>query len=444
MFSKNLNKEKPAYGGIEESIPNSLLPKETETLVVGGGLLGLSAALSLAEAGHDVTLVEMNKIGDGPSGRSGGHLWPGYEMFLSEMKEKFGRDLTLKAWKLTDDALSEVHRRLNKREDKCDFTPGLMVTSKTESQAEWLEKEALDFKDFGLEFASYVEGEDLKKNYINTDQYLNGIFFLGEEGRQYGHLNPLKYAQTTAILAHEAGAKLIEETVVEKISQMKDARYLIKTSQGEVIAKNIVLATGADFFRPKGIDYSIVSRDNISTQTVILATEPISEKLALEMIPGKVCFADCDDRDMNYVALIADSERSDYYRLTFGGADALMQAETISEIPKIEKEMRRMFPQLDRENIKVEKIWGGNCDMSSTLLPSILNPHPGIFHADGFSGQGMINTTLYGTAIAEKILGKDTGKFEILEKLNPPPYSKNFLIAWLQVVRAVFFGSTKV
>ncbi len=441
MLFKNLNKEKPVYDGVETGIPNSILLKETETLVVGGGLLGLSTALTLAEAGRDVTLVEMNKIGDGPSGRSGGQLWPGYEMFLSEMKEKFGQELTLKAWKLTDNALLEVHRRFNKREDRCDFIAGLMVTSKTESQAAWLEKEAQDFKDFGLGFASYVEGEDLKKNYINTDRYLNGIFFLGEEGRQYGHINPLKYTQTTALLAHEAGAKLIENTAVEKIFQMKDARYLVTTSHGEVVTKNIVLATGADFWRPKGIDYRIIPRGNIPAQTVILATEPIPEKLALEMIPGKVCFADCDDRDMNYAALIPDSDRAGHYRLTFGGADALMQAETISEIPKIEKEMRTMFPQLDREQIKVEKIWGGNCDMSSTLLPSILNPRPGIFHADGFSGQGMVNTTLYGAAIAEKILGKDTGKFEILEKLNPPPYSKNILIALLQVVRVFFFKS---
>lgn len=437
MIFKNLNKERPVYDGVEELAPNSPLPQETETLVVGGGLLGLSTALTLAEAGREVVVVEMNNIGDGPSGRSGGQLWPGYELFLSEMKEKFGRDLTLKAWRLTDEALGEVHRRLSRRADRCDFIPGLIVTSKTKAQAEWLQKEAQDFKDFGLDFASYVSGEDLKK-YINTGRYFNGILFVGEEGRQYGHINPLKYTQTTALLAHEAGAKLIENTAVEKISPTKDARYLVTTSQGEVIAKNIVLATGVDFLRPKGIDYGIVSRDNISTQTVILATEPIPEALALEMIPGNVCLADCDDRNMNYVALATDADRAGYYRLTFGGADALMQAETISEIPKIEREMRKMFPQLDRENIKIEKVWGGNCDMSSTLMPSILNPRPGIYHADGFSGQGMVNTTLYGAAIAEKILEKDTGKFEILEQLNPPSYSKNILVAWLQAMRVMF------
>lgn len=438
---KDLNREIPVYSGIEEIIPNSSLPRETETLVVGGGLLGLSTALSLAEAGHDVVVVEMNKIGDGPSGRSGGQLWPGYAMFLSEMEEKFGRDLTLSAWNLTNEALHEVHRRLARRSDKCDFTPGLILASKTKSQAEWMEEEAKVFKNFGLNFASYISGEDIKKNYINTDFYFNGIFFNGEDGKQYGHINPLKYTQTTALLAHEAGAKLVESTTVEKVCQVKDSRYCVTTSQGEIIAKNIVLATGADFLRPKGIDYSIILRDNISTQTVILATEPISEALAHEMVPSGACFCDADETNMNYAALIQDSSRAGYYRLTFGGADALMQAETISEIPKIEKEMRAIFPQLDRENIKIEKIWGGNCDMSSTLLPSILNPRAGIFHADGFSGQGMVNTTLYGTAIAEKILGKNTWRFEILEKLNPPSYPKNILVAWLQAAKIVFSKS---
>lgn len=118
--------------------------------------------------------------------------------------------------------------------------------------------------------------------------------------------------------------------------------------------------------------------------------------------------------------------------MTFGGADGLGQAQIAFDIPKIEKEMRSIFPQLDREGIKVVKIWSGNCDLSRSGLPVIINPCEGIYHASGFSGQGMVNTALYGSAIADRILGKDTGKFEILEQLNPDNYARNKLLAWLQ------------
>ncbi len=56
----------------------------------------------------------------------------------------------------------------------------------------------------------------------------------------------------------------------------------------------------------------------------------------------------------------------------------------------------------------------------------------------GFSGQGMVNTTLYGGAVAEKILGKDE-KFETLQHLNPEFYSsKPGLANWMN--RALAWG----
>ena len=47
-------------------------PQSTEVAVIGGGFTGLSAALHLAEAGTEVTLLEARHIGWGASGRNGG------------------------------------------------------------------------------------------------------------------------------------------------------------------------------------------------------------------------------------------------------------------------------------------------------------------------------------------------------------------------------------
>ena len=72
----DFNTAKPVYAGIDNPAIPSSLPAETETVVIGGGLLGLSAALELAQAGHSAVVIEANKIGDGPSARSGGQPWP--------------------------------------------------------------------------------------------------------------------------------------------------------------------------------------------------------------------------------------------------------------------------------------------------------------------------------------------------------------------------------
>lgn len=440
-FLKNaltdFDKEPSAYSGIEESIKNSDLPRDIETVVIGGGLSGLSCAVELAQGGREVLVLDAKVIGDSPSGRSGGQLWPGYEKSFSEMTEEFGADVALKAWRLTHDALRKVHQRISLRDDKCDFRKGVLLASKTHSQSEWVAGEAEAMAKAGLDFVTFLSGDEIRKSYVNTPYYLNGMLFEGrEDGAQYGHLNPLKYVQSMAMLAVQKGVKLIAQNSVTGFRIRDDGRYVFITPKGEVTAKNVVMATGVDLSRPKEMKYVTLPNTHVSVGTVILATEEIPEALAREMVIGQACFCDAADAAMNYGRLIEVEGKKGFYRLTLGGADALGQAQTAFDIISVEREMRAMFPQLDREGIKIEKIWGGSCDLTRTGLPYIINPHAGFYAIGGFSGQGMVNATLYGDAAAQAILG-DSDKFEKLQKMNPKFYaSSDVLAGWMNGILA--------
>jgi len=439
-FSTDFNTEKPIYVGVDNPASTSALPDEVETVVVGGGLLGLSTALELAQAGSSVVVIEAKNIGDGPSGRSGGELWPGYDCSFGEMIETFGDRLATAAWKLTHEALVSVHQRIATREDKCDFYSGVLLTSKTADQAGWIEKESQLFLKSGFQFSTYLSATEIQKNYVNTTRYINGILYMGEDAQQYGHLNPLKYTQTLAQLAQKNGAKLVENCLVKSVDSLNSDGFQVTTQLGAVKTRNVVLATGVDFMRPRGIGFDIVPRIYIPVQTVILATEVISEELAREMVPGDACFCDASTSSMNYGRLVPEHSCNGKFRLTLGGADALTQSMISLEVIKIEKEMRLMFPQLDRDNIKIEAIWGGNCDLSRSELPVIINPRKGMFYAAGFSGQGMVNTALYGSAIAERILAMKTDKLETLKQINSFPYANNALLAWMQAAKALNYS----
>jgi len=53
------------------------LDQVCDVVIVGGGLLGASTALHLAEAGLDAIVIEKDNIGSGESGRNGGQATPG-------------------------------------------------------------------------------------------------------------------------------------------------------------------------------------------------------------------------------------------------------------------------------------------------------------------------------------------------------------------------------
>jgi glycine/D-amino acid oxidase-like deaminating enzyme len=53
---------------------SSALPSEADIVIIGGGIIGISAALALAEAGHAVTLCEKGRLGGEQSSRNWGWI----------------------------------------------------------------------------------------------------------------------------------------------------------------------------------------------------------------------------------------------------------------------------------------------------------------------------------------------------------------------------------
>ena len=53
--------------------------------IIGGGLTGISTALSLVEKGYKVSLFEAGNIGDGGSGRNGGQICQGWSTSFNKL-----------------------------------------------------------------------------------------------------------------------------------------------------------------------------------------------------------------------------------------------------------------------------------------------------------------------------------------------------------------------
>src|ERR1700680_880561 len=69
-----------------------------DVCVVGGGIAGCSAALTLAERGYRVVLLEAHRIGWGASGRSGGQAIFGTATEQADLERLLGIEDARRVW----------------------------------------------------------------------------------------------------------------------------------------------------------------------------------------------------------------------------------------------------------------------------------------------------------------------------------------------------------
>ena len=84
--------------------------------VIGAGYTGLLTALNLSERGHDVTIVEANKLAWGASGRNGGQIGSGHNKKIHELEKDYGKSLANELWQLSEYGKSIVKTRIEKQE----------------------------------------------------------------------------------------------------------------------------------------------------------------------------------------------------------------------------------------------------------------------------------------------------------------------------------------
>src|SRR5262249_61142533 len=77
-------------------------------VVVGGGVTGLSCALTLARGGLRVRVLEAREIGGGASGRNGGFALRGLKPSYDQARETLGRELVQSLWELTERTLDAM------------------------------------------------------------------------------------------------------------------------------------------------------------------------------------------------------------------------------------------------------------------------------------------------------------------------------------------------
>lgn len=353
-------------------------------VVVGGGFTGLSAALTAAEAGYSVTLLEARRIGWGASGRNGGQMIPGMRWSACDLYESFGETHARQLVSLGLEATARVRGRIARHDIACDLRDGHFHAAWKPSHLEEMRRECdMLHRLVGYDKVRIVERGEVA-DVVASDAYYGGMF--DSEG---GHIHPLNYALGLAKAAEAAGVRIFEESPAITIDH--SGPVVVKTIQGKITASHGILACDSDV----GSVEPALGQVMMPVVNYNVTTRVLDDREAKALIPSNASIAE-SRFVLNYYRLTADN------RLIFGGGEKYSPTPPRSIKDFVRPHIERIFPQL--RGVALDHAWGGTIGVTMNRLPHF-GRIGNTFYAQGYSGHGVLLTTLAGELMVEALRG---------------------------------------
>jgi glycine/D-amino acid oxidase-like deaminating enzyme/nitrite reductase/ring-hydroxylating ferredoxin subunit len=201
-----------------------------DVCVVGGGIVGLTAAYHLALAGKSVVLLERNQVVSGVSGKTTAKVTLQHGLYYDGLVKRYGRKramLHVEANTAGAQAIESLQASLGA--DASYTKAPSYVYTEDPKQVGQLEAEAATCRDLGLP-ASFTTETELPFAVAGAVRF---------EGQ--AHFHPRKYLLALAQAAERLGVVIHEGTHVTGLDDGEPCK--VSTDRGDVRAKHVVVAT---------------------------------------------------------------------------------------------------------------------------------------------------------------------------------------------------------
>lgn len=369
---------------------------KADVCVIGGGFSGVATALTMAERGRSVVLVEANRIGWGASGRNGGQMIAGIsgeatiERQLGTAGAKLVRDIRY----LGNDI---IEKRVAKYGIACDLKHGWMEAATRPRHMAAIRKHVEQRVAEGEGDSLEIVEPEAMPSVLGTSAYHGGFI-----DRRSGHLHGLNLCLGEARAAASVGVRIFEDT--RAVALEGGAKPWVKTERGRVEASTVVIA-GEIFDR---FDQPRLKGLMLPTGSYIIATEPLSEAVAAAINPQDIAVAD-SNVVVDYFRLSADR------RMLFGGRCNYSNRDPSDIGASIRPRMVEIFPQL--AEAKIDFAWGGRIAIVVNRVPAIGRLAPNLFFMQGYSGHGVNATHIAADIVSDAICGT-TEKFDLFDRIQ--------------------------
>ena len=368
-----------------------------DVVIIGAGFTGLSTAFHLREAGIEVVVLEAAEPGWGASGRNNGQVIPtlaGHDPSAmvkrhGEAGERFNAVLRDSAQYLFD----LVRRYAIPAEAE---QAGWVQPVHSPGRFKLAEKRVREWSAIGapVELLDRASAATM----LGSDAWFGGFW-----NRTGGHINPLALARGMAEVALKLGAVIHARSPALSMTNANGS-WTVKTAQGSVTARALVLATNAytgEFARELA---PAVASEVLPVLSWQMATTPISDNIAKTIIPGRQAVSDTH-RELYFARWDARN------RLVTGGAAVFPGAGGANLRAPIAARLKRLWPQLGE--VSFDYVWSGYVGMTPDNLlqpqvpgyPRIHRLGPGGFAWVGCNGRAVALSISLGRELAKATQG---------------------------------------
>ena len=355
---------------------------EADVVVVGGGIVGLTAAYLLATAGRSVAVLERAELASIDTGHTTAHLTMVTDLMLTELEKSFGRDHAQAAWDAGLAAIAQIEANVQAAQIDCDFAwvPAYLHAPAGDRSAATiasLKEEAALAADVGFD-ASFVE----RAPFVNAPAVM-----FDDQAR----FHPRKYLAGLARAIVEHGGRIYERSEAAEFSD--EPRYV--TSNGyRVRCQHIVLGTHS----PVTGVANALSATLFQTKLSWYTTYVVAGRVARGTVPDAL-FWDTSD-PYHYLRVAPQGDRD---LVILGGEDHKtgQATDTVACYARLEQTLAAMVP-----GIAISHRWSGQVLEPADGLPYIGETAARQFTGTGFAGNGMTFGTLAAMMSADAILGR--------------------------------------
>ncbi|MDQ2067795.1 FAD-dependent oxidoreductase [Xinfangfangia sp. CPCC 101601] len=205
------------------------MKSEAKVVIIGGGAVGASVLYHLSKQGcTDVVLLDRSKL-------TSGSTWHAAGLLVSYSRS---RNIT----KMTKETI-DIYKDIQKEHGASVglYQVGQLRIANTQERMDEFQSYIGIAEAAGNE-ARLVTPEEIKVLHPLLAQNANiigGLFHPND-----GYINPSDITMAMAKLAREKGATVEEDTEAQAYEQLPDGRWKVTTNKGEIIAEQLVFATG--------------------------------------------------------------------------------------------------------------------------------------------------------------------------------------------------------